>query len=120
MIIYYNARCSKCRETLEILEKNKCEVTFREYLKEPPTKKEFTQLLKKLNCDAFDIVRKTEPLYKERFSSKKLTNTQWIKVLCENPILIERPIVIDGVKALVGRPPILVLDFIKKKSSKRT
>lgn len=120
MIIYYNPRCSKCREALDLLEKNNCEITFREYLKEPPTKKELTELLKKLNCKAVAIVRKSEPLYKEKFSDKKLTNTQWIKVLSENPILIERPIVIDGEKALVGRPPVLVLDLIKKKSVKKS
>lgn len=114
MIIYYNARCSKCREAKDLLEKNNCELTFREYLKEPPTKKELTDLLKKLHCKAFDIVRKSEPLYIEKFADKKLSNSQWIKVLSENPILIERPIVIDGERALVGRPPILVLDLIKK------
>lgn len=119
MIIYYNPRCSKCREALDLLEKNNCEITFREYLKEPPTKKEVTELLKKLNCKAFDIVRTSEPLYKETFSDKNLTNTQWINVLCKNPILIERPIVIDGEKALVGRPPVTVLNLLKKKSGKK-
>jgi len=112
MIIYYNPRCSKCREALHLLEQNNCEITFREYLKDPPTKKELRDLLKKLGCKPFDIVRKSEPRYVEKFADKKLTNMQWIKVLSENPILIERPIVIDGEKALVGRPPVLILDFI--------
>lgn len=119
MIVYFNPRCSKCREAVDLLEKNNCELTFREYLKEPPSQKELKDLLKKLHCKAEDIVRKSEPLYKENFSEKKLTNTQWIKVLSENPILIERPIVIDGEKALVGRPPVLVLDLVPKKE-KRT
>ena len=118
MIIYYNPRCSKCREALAILEENNCAVTFREYLKEPPTKKELSGLLKKLGAKAVDIVRKSEPRYKEEFADKKLTNAQWIKVLSENPILIERPILIDGEKAIVGRPPVLVLDLIKKKKKK--
>ena len=112
MIIYYNPRCSKCREALDLLEQKNCTITFREYLKEPPTKKELKDLLNKLGCKAFDIVRKSEPLYKEEFADKKLTNAQWIKVLSENPILIERPIIIDGEKAMVGRPPVLILDFI--------
>lgn len=115
MIIYYNPRCSKCREALGLLEKNNCEITLKEYLKEPPTKKELVVLLKKLKCKAVDIVRKSEPLYKEKFADKKLTNAEWIKVLSENPILIERPIVIDGEKAVIGRPPVLVLDLLKKK-----
>jgi len=113
MIIFYNPRCSKCREAKDLLEENNCEITFREYLKEPPTKKEITDLLKKLGCKAEDIVRKSEPLYKEKFESKKLTNAQWIKALSENPILIERPIVIDGERAVVGRPPAHVLDLLK-------
>lgn len=115
MIIYHNPRCSKCREAVDLLKKNNCEFTFREYLKEPPSQKELKDLLKKLNCKAVDIVRKSEPFYKENFVEKKLSNAQWIKVLSENPILIERPIVIEGNKALVGRPPVLVLDMIKKK-----
>lgn len=115
MIIYYNARCSKCREALSILEKNKCEVTFREYLKETPTQKELKSLLKKLGCKAVDIVRKSESLFKAEFLGKNLSESQWIKVLSENPILIERPIVIDGENAVVGRPPELVLTLLKKK-----
>lgn len=116
MIIYHNPRCSKCREAVDLLVKNNCELTFREYLKEPPSQKELKELLQKLNCKAVDIVRKSEPLYKEKFAEKKLTNAQWLKVLSENPILIERPIVVDGERALVGRPPILVLDLIEKKN----
>ncbi|PBQ33162.1 arsenate reductase (glutaredoxin) [Sphingobacteriaceae bacterium] len=115
MIIYHNPRCSKSREAINLLEKNKCEFTIREYLKEPLTQKELKALLQKLACKAEAIVRRSEPLYKEKFSGKTITNAQWIKILSENPILIERPIVIDGEKALVGRPPILVLDMIKRK-----
>ena len=115
MIIYYNPRCSKCQEARSLLEQNNCDITFREYLKEPPTQKELSALLKKLGCKAVNIVRTSESLYKEKFANKKLTNAQLIKVLSENPILIERPIVIDGEKALVGRPPLLVLDLLKKK-----
>jgi arsenate reductase (glutaredoxin) len=115
MIIYYNARCSKCREALSLLEKNKCEVTFREYLKEAPTQKELKSLIKKLGCKAADIVRKSEPLFKTDFAGKTLSESQWIKALSENPILIERPIVVDGEKAVVGRPPEFVLTLLKKK-----
>lgn len=115
MIIYYNARCSKCREAKDLLEQNNCQITYREYLKEPPTKKELNGLLKKLGCKAVDIVRKSEQLYEEKFADKKLTNAQWIKILCDYPILIERPIIVDGEKAIIGRPPVLVLEMIKKK-----
>lgn len=115
MIIYHNPRCSKCREALDLLEGNNCSIEIREYLKEPPTKKELKELLGKLKCKAEALVRKSEPIYKEKYADTKYTETQWIKILSENPILIERPIVIDGERAVVGRPPMLVVDFAKKK-----
>jgi len=115
MIIYHNPRCGKSREALGLLEKNNCELEIREYLKKPPTQKELKELLAKLGCKAFDIVRKKEPLFIEKYLEKKFTEPQWIKILSENPILIERPIVIDGNKAIVGRPPVLVLEFVKKR-----
>lgn len=115
MIVYYNPRCSKCREAKELLEEQSCEFGIREYLKEPPTIKELKALLKKLGCSPLDIVRKSEPLFKEKFSGKKYTNAQWLKILSENPVLIERPIIIDGDRAIVGRPPSLIVDFVKRK-----
>ena len=65
-----------------------------------------------LGMKAEDVVRKGELLYKEKFASKKLTEAQWIKVLSQNPILIERPIIVKGNKAIIGRPPESVLNFI--------
>jgi arsenate reductase len=114
MIVYYNPKCSKCREAKDLLENAGCEFTLREYLKEPPTQKELRDLIKKLGCKPFDLVRTKELLYKEEFDGKKMTSAQWIKALADNPILIERPIVIAGDKALVGRPPSLVLDLTKR------
>lgn len=113
--IYHNTRCSKSREALEILTKNKCEFEVREYLKTPPTKKELKDLLAKLGCKPIDIVRKKEELFVKKFSNKKFTDAEWIQILTEHPELIERPIVIDGYKAVIGRPPELVLELIKRK-----
>lgn len=118
MIIYYNPRCSKCREAKELLEENNCNFTVRQYLDEPPSQKELKELVAKLGCKPFDLVRTKEPLYKEKFENKKITNAQWVKILCENPVLIERPILIDGKKAIIGRPPVLILDLVKKKKVK--
>jgi arsenate reductase len=115
MIIYYNPQCSKCREALSLLEGESCEVEIRNYMKEPPTKKELKELLKKLGIKAFDLVRTKEQFYKDNYEEKKLTSDQWIKVLIDHPELIERPVVVDGEKALVGRPPVLVLDLVKRK-----
>jgi len=110
--IYHNTRCSKSREVCTILEKKKVKTEVVEYLKTPPTESEIKDLLKMLGMKAEEIVRKGEPLYKEKFANKKLTEAQWIKALAKNPILIERPIIVKGKKAIIGRPPESVLDFI--------
>jgi len=115
MIIYYNPKCSKCREALGLLEGENCEVEIRNYIAEPPSKKELKELLKKLGIKAFDLVRTKEQLYKDKYEGKKLSNDQWVKILIDHPELIERPIVVDGEKALIGRPPVLVLDLVKRK-----
>ena len=120
MIIYHNPRCSKSREAISILEKNKCVFEIREYLKDPPTAKEIKTLLNHLGCKAIDLVRKSEVLYKENYAGKKVTETQWIKILSEYPILIERPIIIDGQKAVIGRPTERVIDFVKKLKKKNS
>ena len=115
MIIFHNNRCSKSREALELLNENNCEIEIRDYLKIPPSKKEIKEILSMLNCKPIDIVRKTEPIYIENYKDKKITDAKWIEILSTHPILIERPIVIDGDKAVIGRPPKLVIDLIKKK-----
>ena len=114
--ILYNPRCSKCREALSLLEGESCEIEIVEYLKEKITKKELKSILAKLGLKAVDIVRKKEALYLKKFKDKKFTNEEWIQILLENPILIERPIVIDGYKAIIGRPPELVVDLLNRKA----
>jgi arsenate reductase (glutaredoxin) len=113
--IYYKAKCSKCEEALDILNQNNCEVEIREYLKKKPTKKELKELLAKLGCKPFDIVRQKENLFKEKFEGKRFVDDEWIHILSQHPELIERPIIIDGYKAIIGRPPELVLDLINRK-----
>lgn len=113
--ILYNPRCSKCREAVALLEGESCEIEIKEYLKETLTKKELKEILSKLGLKAFDIVRQKEELYLKKFQNKKFTNEEWIQILLENPILIERPIVIDGYKAIIGRPPELVIDLLHRK-----
>ncbi|MDO8998354.1 MAG: arsenate reductase (glutaredoxin) [Bacteroidota bacterium] len=115
MIIFHNTRCSKSRETLTILKENNCDVEIRDYLNVPPSKKEIKEILAMLKVKPIDIVRKTESLFLENYKGKKITDAKWIEILSKHPILIERPIVIDGNKAVIGRPPKLVIDFIKKK-----
>jgi arsenate reductase (glutaredoxin) len=111
--IYHNPRCSKSRETLQLLKKKKAEMEIVEYLKSPPSEKELRSILNKLGLEAEALVRKKEPLFIEKFSKKKYTGMQWIKILAKNPVLIERPIVVKGNKAVVGRPPEKALSILK-------
>ncbi|MDI1354587.1 MAG: arsenate reductase (glutaredoxin) [bacterium] len=115
MIIYHNPRCSTSREVMGLLEKKKIKFEIRDYLQVPPSKKELKELLEKLGCKAIDLVRKKEALYLEKFKEKELSNGEWIDVLAKYPILIQRPIVIDEKRAIIGRPPELVINFLKKK-----
>lgn len=102
--IYHNNRCTKSRCALELVKKKTKNFKVIEYLKNPPSEKELKDILKKLGMKAEDVVRKKEPLYLEKFKGKTLSEDQWIKVLFKNPILIERPIVMKGNKAVIGRP----------------
>jgi arsenate reductase len=105
MEILHNPRCTKSRETLALIQEAGKDVHVIEYLKEPPSRKELAEILLKLGMKAEDLVRKGEDLYKEKYKGKTLTEQQWIAVLAENPVLIERPIVISGKRAVLGRPP---------------
>lgn len=105
MKIYHNPRCSKSRQTLDIIRQSGAEPEIIQYLKTPPTADELHKLLGALKLDAEQIIRKGEKLYKEKFKGKKFDNDTWIRVLVENPTLIERPIVVKGEKAVLGRPP---------------
>lgn len=111
--LLYNPRCSKCREAYSILNEQGCEVEIVEYLKDIPTGKELKDVLKKLRVKPQDLLRKKEPLFIEKYKDKKLTDAQWIKVMHQNPILIERPVAIYGNKAVIGRPAERVIDLLK-------
>ena len=98
MKIYYNPKCSKCRIALEKIG----DVEKIEYLKTPPTKEELKKILNKLKMKAVEIVRKKEAAF-DKFKGKDFSNEEWIKILVENPILIQRPIIVKGDKAVIGR-----------------
>jgi arsenate reductase len=111
--IYHNPRCQKSRQTLELIRSKGQEPEIVEYLKDVPTKKELELILAKLHLKPTDILRTKEQLFKEKFKGKKFTDDEWIAVMIENPVLIERPIVVKGNKAVIGRPPENVLEFFK-------
>lgn len=110
--IYHNPRCSKSRETLGILKENGIEAEIVEYLKTTPSESELKTLLNQLNLKAVDLLRKGESVYKENYKGKDLSNDEWIQAMVEHPKLIERPIVVKGNKAILGRPPQKVLELI--------
>ena len=113
MQIYHNPRCRKSRETLELLTENGQEPEVILYLQTPPTRKELQALLRKLQIPAESLLRKGEAIYKEHFKGKNLSEEEWIEAMVEHPILIERPIVVQGVRAVIGRPPERVLELLK-------
>lgn len=103
--IYHNPRCRKSREGLQILEDSGKEFKIIKYLDEIPTEKELSYIIKLLNINPIDLVRKNESIWKDNYNNKKLTDNEIIKAMIKNPKLIERPIVINNKKAIVGRPP---------------
>jgi arsenate reductase len=105
MKIYHNPRCRKSRETLKLIEEAGQEVEVVEYLINPPSRKELSQILKMLGMKPMDLIRKGEDIFKQNFKGKDLSDEEWIEVMLNNPKLIERPIVVDGDKAILGRPP---------------
>jgi len=111
--IYHNPRCSKSRQTLELLNSRGIKSDIRLYLEQSLNADELAELLAKLNMTADQFVRKTEPYYKDNLRGKELTQNQLIEAMIENPKLIERPIVVNGNKAAIGRPPEAVLEIIK-------
>jgi arsenate reductase (glutaredoxin) len=111
--IYHNPRCSKSRQTLALLEEQGVKPEVVEYLKTPPSVAELKRILKKLGLKAHDIVRKGEAAYAELgLKDREVTDDELLALMVENPILIERPIVVSGDKAAIGRPPEAVLKIL--------
>ncbi len=109
--IYFNRECSKCNTCLNLLSDKEKGIEVINYLENPPSKEEMKELLSMLGITPFELVRKSEPLFQQQFSSKNLSNDEWIDVLVNNPILIERPIVVKDGRAMIARPPEKVLEF---------
>ena len=111
VIIFHNPRCSKSRQALGLLEAAGIVPTIRLYLEEPPTSAEITDLLAKLDCKIDAILRKGEAAYKAHFKDVK-DEADIISLLALNPKVLERPVIIKGDKAVIGRPPEAVLALI--------
>ena len=112
--ILHNPRCSKSRQTLAILSENGIDVDIIEYLKDVPSKEALRQIINILDIKPRDLLRKGEAVYKENdLRREDLTDDDLIQFMVDNPILIERPIVYDDKRAIIGRPPDNVLKLIK-------
>ncbi len=111
--IYHNPRCSKSRQTLELLKSRGIEPLVVEYLKFPPSETELSNLIKALGLSPRELLRKGESAYKELgLDHASVTDDAVIKAMVSHPVLIERPIVVQGSRAAIGRPPESVLSIL--------
>ena len=111
--IFHNPRCSKSRQTLSLIQEKNIDINIIEYLKTPPDISQLKQILKKLGYEPRQLMRKSEQIYKDLdLGNENKTAEDLVIAMTQNPILIERPIVLSGEKAAIGRPPASVLDIL--------
>jgi len=111
--IYHNPRCSKSRQTLQLLHDNNIDTEVIEYLKTPPDEKTLREILKQLGLKPRQLMRTKEDIYKElNLADESLSDDQLIQAMLNNPKLIERPIVVKNGKVAIGRPPENILSIL--------
>ena len=111
--IFHNPRCSKSRQTLSLIQEKNIDINIIEYLKTPPDISQLKQILKQLGYEPRQLMRKSERIYKDLdLGNENKTAEDLIIAMTQNPILIERPIVLSGEKAAIGRPPESVLHIL--------
>ena len=111
--IFYHPKCSKCRLTMDILKSKDVNVAVIEYLNTPPSSIELNEVLNLLGLEPRDLMRKHETPYQEhKLDNPDLSREQLIQAMIDHPVLIQRPIIIHGNKAVIGRPPEKVLDIL--------
>lgn len=110
--IYHNKRCSKSREGLKILENSGKEFKIINYLENSLSIEDLEKIIELLGIEPINLIRKNEAVWKENFKNKNLSDIQIIEAMLNYPKLIERPIIINGNKAIIGRPPELITEII--------
>lgn len=110
--IYHNPSCSKSRSACALIAEKGIAAEVVEYLQTPPTKEELRALLKKLGMKPAELVRQGEAEFKAHYAGRALTDEEWLDAMVAYPILIERPIVVRGDRAVVARPPEKVLELL--------
>jgi arsenate reductase (glutaredoxin) len=114
VVIWHNPRCSKSRQTLELLRQKGIDPDVREYLKQPPSKAEVDKLIALLGGEARELIRDGEPEFKKLGRKKAdLSKSDIARAIAQHPILLQRPIVVSGARAAIGRPPEAVLALLK-------
>jgi arsenate reductase len=108
MTIYHNPRCGKSRACLTYLETANKSFKIVKYLENPISKEELTEIITKLNIPAIELVRTKEKIWIEQYKGKQLTEADIIIAILENPILMERPVVVYNNKAIIARPLSLI------------
>ena len=103
--IYHNPRCQKSRSALKMIENSGKEYEVVKYLENPPSESELRQILTYLNLKPENLIRKNESIWKENYKNKLLSDEDLIQIMLSHPKLIERPIVVKGNQAVIGRPP---------------
>ena len=110
--IYHNARCRKSREGLDLLKESGEPFEIREYLKEPVSEEELSKILEKLGKAPIELVRTEEKIWKQEYKDRDLSDKELLKIMADNPKLIQRPIVVKNNKAVIGRPASRISDLL--------
>lgn len=111
-IIFHNARCSKSREAMSHLESQSCEIEVVDYMK-GVSEQQVREIVELIGIQPEELIRKNEAIYKENFKGKTLSDDEWIQAMVQYPVLIERPIVVQDGKAVIGRPVQKVIELVK-------
>ena len=112
--VYHNPECSKSRATLQFLREREQEIKIIEYLRTPPTVEELDHILYQLDREPIEVIREKEDRFSELglSANDNRSRAEWIQIMVDNPILIERPIVVNDNKAVLGRPPENVIEIL--------
>lgn len=113
VVIYHNPRCSKSRSVCEIVAAQGVKAEVIEYLQTPPSREELRGLLQKLGMKPEELVRRGEDVFKRQYAGRMLSDEEWLAALVAHPVLIERPIVVRGTRAVIGRPPERVMELLE-------
>lgn|SRR5690554_4490094 len=110
--IYHNPRCSKSRGALALLEEQGIEPEVVHYLDTPLEREALVTLLRQLDMQPSELIRRGEAIYKTEYATREMSEDDWLAAMVAHPVLIERPIIVAGDRAVVGRPPEKVLELI--------